>query len=258
MSDGDTILVTLKTPEQVTQMREAGRIVAECHALMRSMARPGVRTRDIDREVERLIRARGAEPAFLGYRGFPASICASVNEEVVHGIPNRRRLEAGDILSVDVGVNRDGWFGDAANTLPIGEVSADARALIDDSYASLRLAIEAVRPGGKLSDIARAVQEYAEARGYGVVRKYVGHGIGRAMHEEPQVPNFVSPSLLHNDVELVPGLVLAIEPMLNRGTHDTKTRRNRWTVVTKDGSLSAHVEHTVAVTEEGHAILTLP
>ncbi len=176
----------------------------------------------------------------------------------MHGIPNRRRLEAGDILSVDVGVNKDGWYGDAANTLPIGEVSPEARALIDAAYEALRRGIAMVRPGGKLSEIARAIQSYAEACGYGVVRQYVGHGIGRAMHEEPQVPNFVSPQLLRDDLELEPGLVLAIEPMLNLGTPETRVKRNGWTVVTRDGKLSAHVEHTVAVTEHGHEILTLP
>ncbi|RME72678.1 MAG: type I methionyl aminopeptidase [Planctomycetota bacterium] len=249
---------TRKSPEQIERMREAGRIVAECHELMRDMARPGVRTRDIDREVERLIRRRGGEPAFLGYRGYPASICASVNDEVVHGIPNRRRLEEGDILSVDVGVNLGGWYGDAANTLPIGSVSAEAQALIEAAYEALRRGIEAARAGGRLSDIGRAVQSYAEGRGYGVVRQYVGHGIGRAMHEDPQVPNFVSPELLRNDLVLEPGLVLAIEPMLNQGTHETRVRRNGWTVVTRDGKLSAHVEHTVAITEQGPRILTLP
>ncbi|GIW71449.1 MAG: methionine aminopeptidase [Planctomycetota bacterium] len=252
------VAVTRKTQEQLERMREAGRVVAECHALVREMARPGVRTIDLDREVEALIRARGGTPAFLGYRGYPASICASVNDEVVHGIPNRRRLQEGDILSVDIGVAKDGWYGDAANTIPIGQVSAEAARLIEVCYEALARAIAAVRPGARLSEIARAVQSYVEGQGYAVVRKYVGHGIGSAMHEEPQVPNFVSPALLKNDLVLEPGMVLAIEPMVNQGTHQTRTKKNRWTVVTCDGKLSAHAEHTVAVTEQGHAILTLP
>lgn len=250
--------ITLKTPAEIELMRAAGLVVAECHAMMRDMARPGVRTLDIDREVERLIAARGGTPAFLGYHGFPASICASVNDEVVHGIPNRRRLDEGDILSVDVGVCLNGYYGDAANTLPIGKVSEEAERLIRVSWESLDHAIEAVRPGGRLSEVARAVQAHAEANGYSLVRQFVGHGIGRAMHEAPQVPNYVSDQLLKNDVQLAVGLVLAIEPMLNVGTHDVKVKKNAWTVVTKDGKLSAHVEHTVAVTEDGRQVLTRP
>lgn len=250
--------IHLKTPAELDKMRRAGQVTAECHALMRELAKPGVRTLDIDREVERLIRERGGEPAFLGYHGFPASICASVNEEVVHGIPNRRRLKEGDILSVDVGVELDGYFGDAANTLPIGSVSEEAAELIRVAWAALERGIEVVKPGGKLSDIARAVQDYAESRGYQLVRKFVGHGIGRAMHEAPQVPNFVSEALLRRDVELKTGMVLAIEPMVNVGTHDVKVKKNNWTVVTRDGKLSAHVEHSVAITDDGPWVLTVP
>lgn len=248
--------VTIKTEAEIEKLRAAGRVVAECHQMMAEMAKPGVRTIDIDAEAERFIRESGGQPAFLGYRGFPATICASVNEEVVHGIPNRRRLVEGDIFSVDVGACLDGYYGDAANTLPIGNVSDEAEHLIEVGYESLRRAIEVVRPGARLSDIARAVQSFVEAQGYGVVRKYVGHGIGRRMHEEPQVPNFVSPALLANDVVLEAGMALAIEPMVNQGTHDTRVKRNRWTVVTRDGKLSVHVEHTVVVTPEGHEITT--
>ncbi|MFC1705474.1 type I methionyl aminopeptidase [Planctomycetota bacterium] len=250
--------MTLKSPSELSVMREAGRVVAECHALMREMARVGVRTRDIDREVESLIRARGGEPAFLGYHGFPASICASVNEEVVHGIPNRRRLRDGDILSVDVGVALSGYYGDAADTIPVGAVDADGQRLIGVSWEALRKAIESMRPEGKLSDVAVAIQTHAESNGYSVVRKFVGHGIGRSMHEAPQVPNYVSDGLLANDVTLKAGLVLAIEPMLNVGACEVKVKKNKWTVVTRDGKRSAHVEHTVAVTETGAEILTLP
>jgi methionyl aminopeptidase len=253
--------MTLKTPEQIGRIRAAGRVVAECHALMREMAKPGVRTRDMDREVEKLIRARGGEPAFLGYPGptpFPGSICASVNDEVVHGIPNNRRLKDGDLLSVDVGVKLDGFFGDAANTLCVGTPSEEVETLIRVAWEALERGVAKIRPEARLSEVVAAIQEHAEKHGYSLVRQFVGHGIGQEMHEEPQVPNYVSDSLLKNDFRLKAGLCLAIEPMVNTGSYEVRTKKNKWTVVTRDGGLSAHVEHSVAVTEEGHEVLTHP
>jgi methionyl aminopeptidase len=245
-----------KRPEEIARMRAAGRVVAECHELIRELARPGVRTVDIDGEVERLIRRRGGKPAFLGYRGFPKSICTSINDEVVHGIPNRRRLREGDVLSVDVGVCVDGYYGDAARTFGIGRLGTEAERLVAVAWEALEAGVLAMRPQARLSDIARAIQTCAEGNGYSLVRDFVGHGIGRSMHEEPQVPNFVSNDLLENDTVLVPGMVLAVEPMLNVGTHEVRTKKNNWTVVTRDGALSAHVEQTVAVTESGREVLT--
>jgi methionyl aminopeptidase len=246
----------IKGPAEIARMRVAGRVVAECHQLIRELAKPGVRTSDIDREVENLVRTRGGVPAFLGYRGFPNSICASVNDEVVHGIPNRRRLCDGDVLSVDVGVCVDGYYGDAARTFGIGNVSVEAGRLVTVAWESLQAGIQAMKPNARLSDVARAIQAHAEGHGYSLVRDFVGHGIGRSMHEDPQVPNFVSEDLLANDIVLRSGLVLAVEPMLNIGTHLVRTKKNGWTVVTCDGALSAHVEETVAVTEAGREVLT--
>jgi methionyl aminopeptidase len=249
-------VIHLKSPREIEKMRAAGRIVAECHALAREIVKPGVRTIDVDEAVEKLIRSRGGEPAFLGYRGFPASTCISINEEVVHGIPGRRRIEEGDVVSFDVGVRLDGYFGDAAQTILVGKVSEEARRLKEATDKALELAISVVKPGEKLSTVARTVQTYAESNGYSVVRKFVGHGIGSQMHEDPQVPNFVSKGLLDQDVVLKPGMTIAIEPMLNVGTYEVRVKKNGWTVVTLDGKLSAHSEHTIAVTEEGHEILT--
>jgi methionyl aminopeptidase len=250
------VVIALKTPREIDKMRVAGRITAEAIEVARKLVAPGIRTIDLDDAVAAHIRERGGEAAFLGYRGFPASICVSVNEEVVHGIPSRRRLEEGDVVSVDVGVKYDGFYGDSASTVPCGEISPEARRLIETAERALELAIEAVKPGEKLSTISRTVQTYVESNGFAVVRAFVGHGIGANLHEEPQVPNYVSKSLLDFDVILQPGLALAIEPMVNVGTADTKTKKNGWTVVTRDHRLSAHVEHTVVVTETGHEVLT--
>lgn len=247
---------TRKEPREIEKMRVAGRITAEAIDVARRVIAPGVRTIDIDAAVARYIRERGAVPAFLGLYGFPASVCISVNDEVVHGIPGRRKLEEGDIVSVDVGVLHDGYYGDSAATIPVGRISEEARRLIDTAERALALAVEVVRPGEKVSTIARTVQTFVESNGYSVVRKFVGHGIGQKLHEEPQVPNFVSKALLDFDVVMEPGLTLAIEPMVNTGSYDVKTKKNGWTVVTKDHGLSAHVEHTVLVTEEGHEVLT--
>ena len=251
-------MIRPKRPAQIAKMRHAGALTAE---VLREVARrvePGVRTIDLDDAAERLIRAKGAEPLFKGYRGYPYTLCVSVNEEVVHGMPGQRELQSGDIVSVDVGVRLDKWCGDSAVTLLVGEVSGEANALVQNAREALERAVAAMAPGVRLSAVSQAIQTCAESRGYSVVRQFTGHGIGREMHEDPQVPNYVSDALLKNDVVLEPGLVLAIEPMLNLGAKDVKVKKNKWTVVTRDGKRSAHVEHTIAVTPEGHDVLTLP
>ena len=235
-------------------MRRAGAIVAEVLAFCRRKAYPKMRLGDLDREVETLIRRRKGIPLFKGYRGFPASICASINEEVVHGIPGSRRLKEGDILSVDCGVKRDGYCGDGAVTFGIGAVSEDAEHLIAVTRTALERGLAAIRAGIRVSAISRAVQVYAESQGCSVVRKYTGHGIGQEMHEEPQVPNFVSRMMA--DPVLRSGMVVAIEPMVNVGRYEVEVLANGWTVVTKDRSLSAHFEHTVAVKDDGPDVLT--
>ena len=247
-------MIRLKSPDEIERMRKAGKIVAEVLHAIGKAAKPRVATAELDALAEELILRRGGKPLFKGYRGYPRTICASVNEEVVHGIPGPRRLRKGDIVSVDVGVSLDGYAGDAAVTFPVGEISTDAKKLISVCREALRRAISEVRPGVRLSRISSAVQEYVEAQGCSVVRQFTGHGIGKEMHEEPQVPNFVSPGM--DDPVLEPGLTLAIEPMVNSGGHEVDVLDNHWTVVTKDRSLSAHFEHTVAVTEDDAEILT--
>lgn len=237
-------------------MRVASRIVAEVLREMETWVQPGVTTAELDRLAEAWMRQRGGEPAFKGYRGFPASICASVNEEVVHGIPGGRRLKEGDLFTADVGVRYQNYYGDAARTYPVGAVSAAARDLCETTRAGLAAGLSRIRPGAALSDVARAIQETAERKGYGVVRKFVGHGIGTSLHEDPQVPNFVSPDLLENDIILEPGMVLAVEPMFTAGTHQVEILKDGWTVVTGDRGLSAHFEDTVAVTKTGREVLT--
>ena len=253
---------TLRTPQELLIMREAGRIVALALEQISQTVAPGVTTLELDALAEDAIRSRNGRPAFKGYRGpgkdpFPASICASVNDEVVHGIPGpRRTLREGDIISIDVGVEYQGFYGDTAATFPVGRVSAKAQKLIRVCREALGLAIEQVRPGNALSKISETVQHHVEANGFSVVRDFVGHGIGTAMHQAPEVPNYLSgrcPGLT-----LEPGLVLAIEPMINAGAYEVIVDDNRWTVRTADGKLSAHFEHTVAVTPGGHEILTLP
>jgi methionyl aminopeptidase len=235
-------------------MREAGRIVAETIRALREQVKPGVTTAELDAFAHAFITKRKAIPAFKGYRGFPASICVSVNNEVVHGIPSKKRvLKEGDIVSIDVGAICDGFVGDAAITLPVGRVSAVAKRLMETTESALMAAIAQARAGKYLDDISGAVQDYAEARGFSVVREYVGHGIGRAMHEEPQIPNCRQGK---RGPQLRPGMTLAIEPMINEGVGETRTLRDKWTVVTQDGKLSAHFEHTVAVTEDEPEILT--
>jgi methionyl aminopeptidase len=249
-------VIVLKSPREIDCLREAGRIARVALDAAKAMVAPGVRTSDIDAEVERVIRAHGATPEFKGYRGYPASSCISVNEEVVHGIPGDRRLEAGDIVGIDVGARFRNFVGDNAATVPVGEVSDSARRLVDTTRECLELAVAECVPGRRLSDIGRAVQRHAEARGYSLVREYAGHGIGTRMHEEPQVPNYVDAATLRRDVVLQEGMCLAIEPMLNIGGAEVFVLDDDWTVVTKDGSLSAHWEDSVAVTKSGPLVLT--
>jgi methionyl aminopeptidase len=236
-------------------MRRAGRVVAEMHARIREAIRPGVTTLELDRIGRDVLERNGARSNFLGYHGYPAVICASPNDMVVHGIPNDRRLEEGDIVSIDCGAIIEGYHGDAAFTAPVGLVDAEAQRLIDTADASLAAAIEQMVAGNRLSDIGHAVQTVAEAAGFNVVREYVGHGIGTAMHEAPDVPNYGPPG---KGLKLQPGMVFAVEPMLNVGTIDTVVLDDGWSVLTADGSLSAHVEHTIAITEDGPQIFTLP
>lgn len=234
-------------------MREAGKIVGEVLQEMENSINIGITTAMLNKIAERLIRRYGAEPAFLGYNNFPASICTSVNNEVVHGIPGLRRLEEGDIISIDVGVRLKGYYGDAAATFAVGKISPQARKLINVTRMSLQKTIEVMQAGKRLSDLSHAVQAYVEQNSFSIVRNYVGHGIGEEMHEEPQVPNFGLPG--HGPL-LQPGIVLAIEPMVNAGTWEVKVLEDQWTVVTCDGSLSAHFEHTVALSENGPEVLT--
>ena len=235
-------------------MREAGRVVAETKAVLAEAIRPGITTGELDRTAAQHIARLGAEPSFKGYMGFPATICVSLNEEVVHGIPSRRRvIREGDIVSIDVGAVVGGFHGDSAFTVGVGEIPTETQRLIEATKESLRLGIEQARVGARIGDISAAVQGHAEGLGYGVVRQYVGHGIGRVLHEEPQVSNYGPPGRGHL---LRPGMTLAIEPMLNIGGWETVQLDDGWTVVTADGSLSAHFEDTVAITENGAQVLT--
>lgn len=248
-------MIVIKSPREIEVMREAGRLTAQTIEELKKLVAPGITTRELDESAARFIRAAGAVPGFLGYQGFPRNICASVNEQVVHGIPGSRRLKPGDIISLDIGVMHRGYWGDAAVTLPVGEVSPEARRLMQVTEASLYAGLEKVRPEARLTDIGNAVQSYVESHGFSVVREFVGHGIGQKMHEEPQIPNFGPPG---KGPVLKPGMVLAIEPMVNTGTYHVKVLSDNWTVVTRDGKPSAHFEHTVAVGEDGPIILTLP
>jgi methionyl aminopeptidase len=246
-------MIQRKTPEELDKMAAAGRIVARCHEMLRSKARPGVTTAELDEAAERFIRSQGAEPAFKGYRGFPGSICASPNSMVVHGIPGRYKLSRGDILSIDIGVILDGWVGDAAITHPIGNVTPLARRLLATTRAALFDAVDQCRPGNRLGDVSSAVQTRVEAEGFGVIRSLVGHGVGRDMHEDPQIPNYGDPG---TGPELEEGMALAIEPMVNVGSHNIRMGSDNWAVYSEDGSLAAHFEHTVAITANGPRILT--
>lgn len=236
-------------------MREAGRILHQSlHGLV-PLVRPGVTSADLDREFEKRIRAAGATPSFKGYHGFPASICCSVNQELVHGIPNRRKFNEGDLVSLDVGLIYKGWQADMAITIPVGKIDDKKQLLIDVTRQSLMEGIKAAKPGARLGDIGHAVQAYIESFGFGVVREYVGHGIGRQLHEKPQVPNFGDPG---TGEKIVKGMCLALEPMVTMGDYRTKVLSDNWTVVTADGKLCAHFEHTIAITDDGNEILTAP
>ncbi|CAN5717532.1 MAG: type I methionyl aminopeptidase [Thermoleophilaceae bacterium] len=246
-------MIVTKSTEEIDRIAAAGRILARCMALLRGRVRAGATTGELDRAAERFIRSQGAEPAFKGYRGFPGSICTSPNSMIVHGIPGRYRLGRGDILSLDVGVVLDGWVADAAVTLAIGNVTPVASRLLASTRIALFDAVECCRPGKRLGDVSSAVQRRVEADGFSVVRALVGHGVGREMHEDPQIPNYGEPE---TGVELEAGMVLAIEPMVNAGEHSIRVGSDNWAVYSQDGSLAAHFEHTVAVTEEGPRILT--
>ncbi len=249
--------MVLKTDREIDLMRDAGRIAAEALAWAGRNSVPGRTTAELDAGAEEIIRSYGASPEFKGYHGFPASICASVNDEIVHGIPGSRELKEGDVISIDVGTRYKDFVGDTACTFAVGRIDAAAEALLHTTQEALEAGIAAARVGGMLSEIARAIQTVAEGHGYSLVRDYAGHGVGRQMHEEPQVPNYVDENLLRNDVTLEPGLVLAIEPMLCTGSGKTRVAKDRWTVLTSDGGLAAHFEHSIAVHRDGVEILTL-
>ena len=249
-------MIVLKTSRELSAMRAAGKISSRALRLAGEAVEPGVSTWEIDRIVRRYIEEQGAIPTFLGYGGFPASSCISVNNVVIHGIPGKKIiLKQGDIVSIDIGATFEGFVGDNAWTFPCGEVSREAKALMDATKESLFEGIKNAKAGNRIGDIASAVQRYVEARSYSVVRDFVGHGVGAKLHEEPSVPNFGTPG---RGVRLMPGMTIAIEPMVNAGTHRVKVLDDQWTTVTVDGSLSAHFEHSVAITADGPVILTLP
>lgn len=246
-------MIVLKSPQEIERMRTASQMVAEILSTISGMVVPGITTLELDHCAEQEAHRRGAQPAFKGYCGYRFSLCCSVNDQVIHGIPSAKPLKSGDILSIDFGIFNDGFYGDAAVTVPVGQISEAAQRLLSVTEGSLYAAIEQAYPGKRLSDISHAVQSYVESYGYSVVREFVGHGIGRKLHEDPQVPNYGPPG---KGVKLKPGMVLAIEPMINEKDHAVKVLEDGWTTVTCDGGLSAHYEHTVAVTEDGPEILT--
>ncbi|WP_019123517.1 type I methionyl aminopeptidase [Brevibacillus massiliensis] len=246
-------MIILKSRMELEIMREAGRIVALTHQELARAIKPGVTTKQLDELAETFIRSKGAVPSFKGYGGFPGSICASVNEELVHGIPGKRVLNEGDIISLDIGAEFQGYHGDSAWTYAVGKVSEEAERLMRVTEESLYKGLEQARPDARLSDISHAIQVHAEAAGFSIVREYVGHGVGRDLHEDPQIPNYGPPG---RGPRLKPGMVLAIEPMVNAGERYVRTLEDKWTVVTVDGKKCAHYEHTIAITEEGYEILT--
>jgi methionyl aminopeptidase len=247
-------VIVCRSQAEIARMRVANQLVADVLAELEADVAPGVTTADLDRLAERLVKDAGAEPAFKGYRGYPATLCASVNEEVVHGIPSKSRtLRDGDIVSLDIGVKVSGFYGDAAVTVPVGHVPEETTTLLRVTNESLERAIAQVRVGGRLSDIGHAVQEWVEAHGFSIVREFVGHGIGERLHEDPQIPNYGPPG---RGPKLAEGMVLAIEPMVAMGRPETRVLGDGWTAVTRDGSLAAHFEHTVAVTSDGPLVLT--
>jgi methionyl aminopeptidase len=247
-------MIICKSEAELRLMREAGRIVADTHRLLKDAIQPGITTRELDAIAEKYILSQGAIPSFKGYNGFPASICASVNEELVHGIPGNRKLNEGDIISIDIGAQYQGYHGDSAWTYAVGEISDVHRKLLEVTEASLYAGLEQAKPNVRLYTISHAIQKVIESAGFSVVREYVGHGIGANLHEEPQIPNYGLPD---KGPRLKPGMVLAIEPMVIVGERYVKTLEDNWTVVTQDGSWCAHFEHTIAITEDGYEILTI-
>ncbi len=248
-------MIAIHSRRELEAMKDACRISAQALQLAGELIRPGITTGEIDREIRRFIESTGAKPNFLGYGGFPASACISVNEEVIHGIPGTRVIREGDIVSVDVGAYYNGYNGDNAATFAAGAISADKQGLLDATREALYEGIRAAQPGNRVGDIGAAVQAYVEARGYSVVRQFVGHGVGTNLHEDPNVPNFGTPG---RGPRLLPGMTIAIEPMINMGTYDVRVLDDKWTVVTADGRPSAHFEHTIAITSDGPVILTQP
>ena len=246
-------MIVKKSPEEIEQMAAAGRILVRCLTMLRAKARAGVTTGDLDAAAEKFITSQGADPAFKGYHGFPGSICASPNSMIVHGIPGPYELKRGDIPSIDVGVILDGWVADAAITIPIGPVAEPAQRLLDATEASLFDAVEQCRPGNRLGDVSHAVQRRVEADGLSVVRSLVGHGVGQAMHEDPQVPNYGEPG---SGPQLEEGMVLAVEPMVTAGRHQIRMGEDNWAIYSQDGSLAAHFEFTIAITADGPRVLT--
>jgi methionyl aminopeptidase len=246
-------VIVCKSPAELEKMRAASQLVAQVLDELAAMVEPGVSTADLDAAAEQRVRAAGAEPAFKGYRGYPATLCASANEQVIHGIPNRTALKAGDIISLDMGVKLAGYYGDSAVTVPVAAVSDEVARLLRVTQEALEKGIAQVRVGGRISDIGHAIQKHVEASGFSVVREFVGHGIGASLHEEPQIANYGEPG---RGPRLAEGMTLAIEPMVNMGKPAVKVLSDGWTAVTKDGSLSAHFEHTVAVTKNGPDVLT--
>ncbi|SFG11657.1 methionyl aminopeptidase [Halobacillus alkaliphilus] len=246
-------MISCKTPRELDIMREAGRIVALTHQELERNIQPGVTTGELDKIADDFIRSMDAIPSFKGYNGFRGSICTSVNEELVHGIPGDRVLDEGDIISIDIGAKYQGYHGDSAWTYPVGTVDDKTLDLLKVIETSLFKGLDEANPGERLSNISHAIQSYAESKGYSIVREYVGHGVGKELHEDPQIPHYGPPN---KGPRLKPGMVLAVEPMVNAGTRYVKTLPDRWTVVTKDGKMCAHFEHTIAITEEGYEVLT--
>ncbi len=246
--------ILVKTPDEIKLMQEANQIVAEVLCMLQETVTPGISTFELDQMAEELCRKRNSIPAFKGYHGFPSSLCASINEEVVHGIPSRKRkLKKGDILSVDFGVCYKGFYGDSAVTIPVGKIKNETHKLLQATQESLELAIKQVVIGNRVADISKAVQEHVESKGYSVVRQFVGHGIGSSLHEGPEIPNYVQGG---QSPRLIEGMVIAIEPMVNLGTHKVKVLRDGWTVITADKKPSAHFEHSIAVTADGPLVLS--
>jgi len=247
-------MIIYKSPQEIKMMRESGRLVGQILQEVKAMIRPGLKTIELDKYAEKRTKELGAEPAFKGYRGYPASLCVSINEEIIHGIPSERRLKEGDLVSLDFGVVYKGFYGDAALTCPVGEVSEEAQRLLAAAEGAFWAGVEYFKEGNYLSDISHAIQTYVEERGFSVIRSFVGHGIGYDLHEDPQLPNYGAP---HHGPRLKPGLVLAIEPMIAAGGWEVEILSDGWTAITKDRSLAAHYEHTVALTERGPQVLSL-